>query len=329
MATFDIAEAIRNTNMYELAQKTNSGVALSEDDALVVAQLDEHFKEIGRTGHDKDHEIASFITKVVNEEFSNTTDDILDRIFDRGTIGANDDFEMVVDPENTLVAHEAAFGGNVPKSYVDTTVMNPKWKNRQIESEITYADLERNGWKSVAKLTEYAIAAFRNAMFADIFADLDAAIAAGADNYITVGAATMTQAAADAVALYVNDWDEGDGVILGYAKYIQQISKLTGYNSNSMLDDINRYGRLAMYDGVDLYPISQVRKQGDGTGLFIDKRVFGVAGKIGVLNQRGEVKVYETPNNNEEKIHLKFANFTYGWAFSDEAAKKVIKAVLQ
>lgn len=328
MANVDIAEVIKDTSMYELACKTMQNLEMSESEELVVAELDKKFKEIGKTGHDRDHEISAFIQKVINEEVYNTPDELLDRLFETNNIGADDDFEEIEDAKNTLVAHEAAQGGNVPKSYLDITVCKPTWKNRQIETEISYADLKKNGWKSVAKLTEYAVAALKNARFKDIFDNIDAAINSGAENFIPVDGTTMTQAAADAVSLHVNDYDEGDGVIVGYAKYIQQISKLKGFESEDMKNEVHRTGRLGMYDGVDLVPISSVRKLGDGTGLFTDKRVFGIAGKIGTISQKGEMDVYQTSNNNKEKIELKFANYTYGWAISPEAIKKVCKVTL-
>lgn len=326
MAEFDIAEAIRNTNMYELACKTIDKVELDETEKLVTAELDQKFKDIGKTGYDKDREIAAFIQKAVNEELYNAPDEILDRIFDRDTITAADDFELV-NAKNTLVTYEAAQGGNVPKSYIDLSVCTPKWKNRQVETEIKYADLEKNGWKTVAKITEYAVTALKNDMFTDIFNDIDGAISSGAGNYLAVGAAAMSQTAADSLALYTNDWGE-DPIIVGYAKYIQQMNKLTGHESNAMKDELYRTGRLPVFDGIPLYPISGVRKKGDGTGLFVDKRVFGVAGKIGHLSMKGDVKTYETENNNLEKIDIKVANFNYGWALNSATADKVYKVVL-
>lgn len=323
----NVAEAIKSTNMYELATKTVRGLNLTETEEVVAAELDSKFKEIGRTGYDRDHEVSAFMQRVLTEELYNTTDELLDIIFDRDTIGEADDFDLNT-VKNTLTAYEAAPEGNVPKSYLDLSSIAPKWKTRQIESRLSYSDLARNGWKSVATLTEYAVAALKNAMFRDIFADLDAIITTGAANCVTVGGAAMTQAAADQIALYVNDWAEGEGVIVGYTKYIQQISKLTGFDSDAMKDEVNRTGRLGRYDGVALHPISAVRKQGDGTGLFIDNRVFGIAGKIGRLSMRGDVRVLETENNNKECVDVKICGFNYGWAFDTTSAEKVCKAVL-
>ena len=324
----NVAEAIKNTNMCELATKTVKGYKLSETDEVVIAELDAKFKEIGRLGYDKDHEISAFVQRAINEEVYNTPSEILDRMFDSDTIGETDAFEGVMGPKNTLVAYEAAEGGNVARSYLDVTALNPKWHNRQIETEISYKDLERNGWKTVATIVDYARQAFTNALFNDVFSDLDAAIATGAENCLTVSGNAVTQAAADAVALYVNDWAEGDGMIVGYTKYIQQISKLNGHSSEDMKNELHRLGRLEMFDGVELVPVSAVRKQGDGTGMFVDNRVFGVAGKIGTLSMRGDIKTYQEDNINKEKFHIKIAGFNYGYAFNSEAAEKVFKVVL-
>lgn len=331
----EIAEIVRDTDMYALACKTNKDVVLDEDEKAVVAQLDAHFKKIGETGNDPDHEIAAFVTRVINEELENAPDELLDALFDRGTIGEADDYQLTVEPENTLVAYEAAKGGNVEKSYLDIRTVAPTWKNRQIESEISYADLRRNGWKTVARITEYATEAFRNYMFADIFAAIDAAIVSGADNYISVGATLPTQAAMDQISLYVNDRAPiGDGNIIALSKYIQAASKLTGFVSQDMINEVNRRGSLGVYDGVALNGISAAKKltlkdaAGTAYPMFPDKRIFGIAGKIGTLTQKGEVNIYEDMHNNTEVVHLMFKDFTYGYAFSNSALDNVVKAVL-
>ena len=327
MNNVEIAEALGKVDIYEVACKTNKNISLTDTESEIVSQLDEHFKEVGRRGVDADCEIAAFIQKAVNTELQDAPDEILDRIMERGSIGENDDLENTADPKNTLVAYEAAKGGNVKRSYLDPAILTPTWKNRQIETEISYADLKRDGWKTVAKITEYAIAAFKNYMFKDIFDVMDAAIASGADNYLAVGQATMTQAAADAIALYCNEHAYGDSVMIGLTKYIQQISKLTGA-SDTMKDEVWKNGFLGRYDAVDLAPVSSTKKLGNDTAMFADKRVFGVCGKIGTLNQRGDVTVYEVQNPNKENVHLLFKNFNYGFAFNSTALEGVFKAVL-
>lgn len=329
MTNIEIAEAIKDTNMYELACKTNAELDLTDSEKVTVSQLDAYFKKVGERGADPEHEIAAFVKKAINEEIYNAPDELLDYLFNRDNIGEFDDFEGVTDPKNTLVAYETAKGANVKRSFLDIGVLKPAWFNLQIESDISYKDLRKNGWKSVAVLTENAVAAFKNKMFKIIFDKIDAGITSGAANFITVGGTAMTQAAADAIALYVNDRADGDGVIVGKSAYIQQMSKLNGFASDEMKNEVHRTGRLGSYDGCEMFPISSAKKLGDGAAIFPDKRVYGVAGQIGSLSMKGETSVYETMDNNNESVHLKFADFTFGVAFNKDTLEKIVKAELQ
>ena len=215
---------IIDTNMYELACKTNAELDLTDSEKVTVSQLDAYFKKVGERGTDPEHEIAAFVRKAINEEIYSAPDELLDFLFNRDNIGEFDDFEGVTDPKNTLVAYETAKGANVKRSFLDIGVLTPQFFNLQIETDISYKDLRKNGWKSVATITEYAVATFKNKMFKIIFDKIDAGIANGAENYLNVGGAAMTQAASDALALYVNDRADGDGVIVGKSAYIQQIN---------------------------------------------------------------------------------------------------------
>lgn len=329
--TTELAERIQNTDMFELACKTNNNLIVKDsEDAEVIAELDAHFKKIAKNGHDPEHEIAAFIQETVNRTLDEAPDELLDRIFDVGTIGADDDFENVVDPKNTLIGYEAAQGGVVPRSYLDASVMAPTWKNRQIDTEISFKDIERNGWKTVAKITEYAVRELANLKFKDVFTAIDNAITSGAANYLAVGGTAVTDAAAQAASIYVNDRANGDSVFVGMRKYMSQISHLTGYTpSEAMREEIHLTGMLGMYEGTDLYPVSGVAKLGNGEPLFLDKRVFAVAGKIGKLNQKGEVKVYQETDVQKDKFVIYIKDYTYGWAFNDNALENVYKLVLQ
>lgn len=95
-----------------------------------------------------------------------------------------------------------------------------------------------------------------------------------------------------------------------------------------MKNIVNKNGRLGIYDGCALHPISSAKKLGDGSAVFPDKRVYGVAGQIGSLSMKGETSVYETMDNNNESVHLKFADFTFGVAFNKDTLEKVVKAEL-
>ena len=326
----EISELVKDVDMMELASKVADNAILTNEETELTAELDARFKEIGRTGHDADHEISAFIRKTLQENYANAPDEILDRLFDRDSIGEFDDFETDVMPKNTLEAHEAAKGGNVERSFIDIGKLTPTWRNKQIESDLSFSDLRRNGFKSVALYTQYADEAFHNAMFTDILAVLDAAIASGADNYISEATASPTEASCDAMTLYLHDYADGDQpVMIALNKYMQKVSKLQSqYFSESMKDELHRSGFLGMYNGVDLYGISSAKKFADGSLLIPDKRIFGIAGTIGTLTRKGDVDVYQVENPNTEQIHLLFKNFAYGIAYNSDTIKKVCKMVL-
>jgi len=238
------------------------------------------------------------------------------------------------EPKNTLRAIEAAPGGNVERSFLDISAVTPTYKNLQVETDISYADLRRNGWKSVARLSQYALDVLNNTMFKNIFDAIDAAITSG-DNYIDLTSSdTVTTTGADKLALYIHDMNEAGGAIVGLSKYMQQMSKLTGYASfysEDMKNTLYRTGELPTYDGIPLYRVATYKYlNNDGaTNLIKDKRVYGVAGKIGAIDMVGDVRTYETMDNNNEVVHLKISGFKFARAFYDTALTKCVKVALK
>ena len=112
----------------------------------------------------------------MSDEVYNGPDELLDRIFVRGNIGEFDDVAYNKVGKNTLNAHEAAKGGVVERSWIDMSAIKPVWRNRQIETDLSYVDLRKNGFKSVANLTVFMKEACQNALFYDLFAQIDTAI---------------------------------------------------------------------------------------------------------------------------------------------------------
>ena len=45
--------------------------------------------------------------------------------------------------------------------------------------------------------------------------------------------------------------------------------------------------------------------------------MFGIAGKIGTICDRGELRVLETMDNNKEKVSLKFTGYEYGYKITN------------
>lgn len=153
----------------------------------------------------------------------------------RGTVGEFDDTEGHKDPKNTLVAHEAAKGGTVDRSYIDISVLKPTWRNRQIETDLSYVDMRRNGFKSVATLTTFMKEACQNALFYDALSLADEAVTGG-EQVIAVDGQTPTLEAMDKMSLYLNDRGS-DNVIIALSKYAQAIRRMPNfaqYMSNDM-----------------------------------------------------------------------------------------------
>lgn len=313
--------------MYEWASKVEHKNVLNAEDKEISQVIDAWAKDIGEKGSDPGLELSNYIVKVIQPEVYDVPDELLDSLFDRGTIEEFDDYKAIEEPKNTLVAHDAAKGGNVDKSYIDNKAITPTWKHKQVETEISYADLRRNGFKTVANLTVFGKEALQNKMFFDIFSQIDAAITGG-EQLITVAGSAPSQAALDQLALYLIDRGENPFTV-SLSKYAQQIGRMTGhsqYMSEEMKNQFNRYGLVDFYNGVRIGQISGAKRTGDNMQLLPDKRIFGLAGKIGKLDMRGQLRVYETFDNNREQVQLKITGFEFGTAINkiDKIAKIVL-----
>ena len=89
------------------------------------------------------------------------------------------------------------------------------------------------------------------------------------------------------------------------------------YLSSNMKDEFNRYGLVKTYDGIGVAGISGAKKTGTGSLLLPDKRIYGIAGKIGNLDMKGEVHTYQDMNNQNEKVHIMLKDFTYGFMLTN------------
>lgn len=304
--------------MFEIAEKVEYRQDLTSEEKEIAEISDAWAREIGKTGKDPECEIAAFITRTVNEELYNAPDELLDRIFDRGSVGEFDDVEGVTTPKNTLIAHEAAKGGTVDRSWIDFTNVKPTWKNRQVETDLSYVDLRKHGFKSVANLTTYMKEACQNILYFDALSMADAAITGG-EQVIAVDGTAPTIEAMDALSLYLNDRAD-DSVIITLNKYAQAIRRMPNfaqYMSDGMKNDFNRYGLAKTYDGIGIAGISGAKRTGKGELLIPDKKIYGVAGKMGNLDMKGEIHVYQDMNNQSEKVHLMLKDFTYGFMLTN------------
>lgn len=315
----EIAELMeKNGVLFDVAEKVEYRRELNAEEKEIAEISDAWAREIGKTGKDPECTIAAFINRTVNEELYNAPDELLDQIFERGSVGEFDDVEGGKSLKNTLIAHEAAKGGTVDRSWIDFTNVKPTWKNRQVETDLSYVDLRKNGFKSIATLTTYMKEACQNYLYFDALSMADEAVTGG-EQLITVAGTTPTIEAMDALSLYLNDRAD-DNVIITLNKYAQAIRRMPNfaqYLSNDMKNDFNRYGLMKNYDGINIAGISGAKKMGDGSMLLPDKRIYGVAGKLGNLDMKGEIHTYQDMNNQSEKIHLMLKDFTYGFMLTN------------
>ena len=329
----EVAELMKESGrIYEVAEKVVGKCNLTNEDKEIAEIVDVWSKAIGETGNDKDCEISQLILKTIQDPVYDKPDEIISMMFNEDAIGEFDDIEFEKAPKNTLLAYESAKGGNVRKSYIDGSVLKPTWKHAQVETELTYGQLRRNGFKSIANAAVFAKEALDNKKIADVFTALDTALASG-DNVITAtgsSGAAIAIADADALALYIMDMlESGDqGFAFGLNKYAQALAKLQGsnsYMSDSMKDAYNRYGLAKEYNGLLIGGFSGQKKAADGALLVPDKRLFAVAGRVGSIATRGDLRVYETMDNNKEKVSLKFTGYEYGYKITNpEKAAKIV-----
>ncbi|GFN32594.1 hypothetical protein [Paenibacillus xylaniclasticus] len=323
----EIASAIQEKNIIELSERFKAN-AIDSSDKEMIEVLDAFAKEVGTSGKSQENNylVSELIKKTVEPLVFQPDNSILSDIFNMDTIGEFDETKYTGLPKNTIKVYDSARGGNVPKSYVDPGVFTTVKTSLQAETELNYSDLRRNGWKSIAKMTELTREAFEQEMFYRLFAGVDSALdALTGDQDIDTGSA-ITQTNADTLARYLRDMSEGNPFMVGLSKYIDGLAKMTGYESylsDDLKNELNRVGRLAMFDGVKLSSIPTAKKTAKGNTLIPDKRIFGIAGVIGDAQVRGEMRMYETYDHNAEKVHLKFTGYDFDYTiyFLDKIAR--------
>ena len=328
MLTHEIAEIMENDgSVFEIASKAKYNMALTSEQKEVAEVIDKWAKQIGERGSDPEHELSAFILKTVTPVIYDTPDALIDTIFDRGAIGEFDDTYGLATPKNTLVAHDATKGGSVPKSYIDYTEIKPVWKSKQVETEISYTQLRKNGFKTVANLATFAEEALKNCMFHDAIAYLDTLITPTTEGQYFTATGALTQEAVDELTLYLLERGVNP-FILGRTKYAQQIARMSNYHqfmSDEMKNNFNRYGLVDFTDGVRVAHIPSV-VEANGQPVLPDGKLFGIADKIGTLDMRGSLRMYETFDNTAEKVDIKLTGFEYG--FMIEKPENVCKLAI-
>ena len=88
-------------------------------------------------------------------------------------------------------------------------------------------------------------------------------------------------------------------------------------------------GQLGNNQELSNIAINSSKKLGDGSMLISDKVLYGVCGKIGSLDMRGEVRTYEDSDNQNEVMKIKTTGFEFSYMYNNDSLEKVVKMVLQ
>lgn len=328
---FELSEIMSKPNaMTDWAGKVVYNIDMSAEEKEINEAMDAWAKELGKTG-DPQHEIAELVRKTFANEEVNAPSELLSMLFDESAIGEFDDYTEEIEPENTIVAHEAIIEGNVDRSFIEHLYRQPVWKGLAAETDISMQDLRRGGYRTVANLVNYMKEALEMKKVKMLLDHVDTLVTAGQANYFTEAGTTPSTATMDAFELYLHDVSNGASPLaFSLSKYHQAISKLPQAERFLTDKDKNLYnstGFIDMYGGVRLMSYSGQKKLGDGSLIVPDKRVFGLAGKIGSAITRGEARVLEEQSINTERIHIKVTGYNFGYCVRDP--KKIAKIVME
>lgn len=303
---------------------------LTNEDKEISAAMDAWAKEVGRTGLDANHEISALITKTFTPEVVTTPSALVSRMFDEGSIGEFDDYRTEVAPKNTIKVYESVLGGNVDRSFIDFTSLTPTWVSLQAETDIPLVELRKGGFKTVSNLISFINEALEAKKIAKMIAIVDAAITSQAAGYVNETGTAPTETSMKALALYLHDVASGETPLaFGLNKYMQVIAGLAGattYATDAVKSLYNSTGFINQYAGLELMGFSGQKKLADNTYIVPDKRIFGIAGKIGEAVTRGETQVLQNTDINSEKIHIKVNGYQFGTLVKD--ISKVAKMVI-
>ena len=293
---------------------------LSSEDKEISEVMDAWAKELGRTGRDPEYQLSQLIERTFTPETVSAPSELIDALFDPDAIGEFDDYRVTVDPVNTIQVYDAITGGNVPRSFIDHKVLKPTWTSLQAETSLTMEQLRRGGYKTVANMITYINEAFELTRVARLIDVVDKAVTA-APNMFNESGATPTDAVSRNLAPYLLDVSDGDPpMIFGQNKYIVAMAGLDSAQygfSDSVKNQYNQTGKIEMYAGCRLIGLSGVKKLANGSLIIPDKRLFAAAGKIGKCITRGDTRVQQETDINNEQIHVKVSGYSFGTVITD------------
>lgn len=302
---------------------------LNEEQIAISEMVNKFALDIANSGVG-DIALSAYLQRVVEEEIYNEPSELLDVMFNQGELGEFDDYGSVGTYKNNLLAHEVSErGGSVDKSYVDFNRSTMVHKSLQIETEIRYDELRRNGALTIAQLTLYAIEAMQNKKFQAVFEHVNGLLTAGANVFDATGGLTVN--IMDDFAGYVTDHSSTDSqAIIGLSTALRGIKNMPNFDkfmSNEMKAELNMGANiLNFYGGVPLASIKAGKKLADGSTLLPANIIYGFSDKIGQCDMRGQLRVLQTPNNAKETLAIKFTG--YDFVFAVDYLDKISKIKL-
>ncbi len=310
----------QDRRMVEWANRVANRLELSEEDKAISSAVEGYIKKIDKTNSTQAREaLSELIVKIVEPEIFQAPSEILESMFNISSIGEFDTAKIYKSPKNLLIARESvARTGNVKKSYIDYTRGLVVEKHLQLETEMKLSDLRRQGAFQVAKIVEFAIDAFENQKFSIIMGYLDELITDGGENYVEC-TSEITQEGMDEFNGYLDDHSEGQQpVIIGLSSTLRPISNFAGYEKSDRTKDyFNNYSVATRYRDSLIASIKAGRKMGNGETLLPKDRLFGVAGKVGELYTKGELRILSETDINSETIHLKLTGVEFGFCITE------------
>jgi hypothetical protein len=330
MLKTEVASLLDEGRIAEWSSKVSYKNTLDAEDKEISATMDAWVKDLG-AGMDTNHELAAMITKAVSPEVVTAPSELISLLFNESSIGEFDDYRAQVDPKNTIKVYETVRGATVDRSFIDFSALTPVWTQLGCETYISYKDIRRGGYKTVANLVTLFNEALENKRVGTIMNRLYASKLNGAAGYIDGGSTAPTDAAVTELANYLMDVTEGEvPQMIALNKYITAIAKLpicTTYLTDAVKNQYNTTGVVQNAGGCKLTGMSGQKKLPDGSLLMPDKCILGVAGKVGECVTRGEPVVYQDNNNKAERVELKLNGYEFSAIFTDTT--KIGKIVLQ
>ena len=81
-----------------------------------------------------------------------------------------------------------------------------------------------------------------------------------------------------------------------------------------------------MFSGCEVLGYSGQKKLPNGSLVVPDKRMFGIAGKVGKCITRGTTNVLQSTDINNETVHIKVSGYEFGTLITD--VSKIGKLIL-